>query len=84
MDGGGTNGGRECGQWARLSEGVISPCAGASVEGNLEIMYKLQADIMTMKNDIFTYLYQLKNEIYISVIYTDETHSVGNITMFIA
>ena len=58
---------------ARLSEGAISSCAGTSVDGNLESTYHLQADLMTMINDIFTYLYQLKNEIHISVIDTDES-----------
>lgn len=58
---------------ARLSEGAISSCAGTSVDGNLENMYHLQADLMTMINDIFTYLYQLKNEIHISVTDTDES-----------
>lgn len=68
---------------ARLPEGVTSSCVGSSVDGNLEMMYNLQANLMAVINDIFTYLYQLKNKIHISVIYTDERHSIGNTTIFI-
>lgn len=42
---------------------------------NLEIICNLQTDLMTIMNDVFTYLHQLKSDVNVSVICTDESHS---------